>query len=277
MLDGQHTLRLQDRFNGVDDGLITRATAVIARDQVSDLIAVGVGVVAHDIQRRDQHARRTESALEGVVLQEGLLQSGQIAHCIIDSKAIGRFMPPVFPGVKADSLPELAQKLGLDVDTFMANLDAYNRSCKVGHFDHTALDDCHTEGLTPAKTHWALPIDTPPYYGYTLRPGVTFTYLGLQSDAQAGVYFGGRRSANLFAAGEIMAGHVLGQGDTAGVGMTIGTTFGRIAGARAATAAARQATAAERQATAAARQATAAARQATAAARQSQTHTRGAA
>ena len=113
----------------------------------------------------------------------------------------------------------------------------YNAACRVGTFDHAVLDDCHTEGLTPAKTHWALPIDTPPYYGYTLRPGVTFTYLGLQSDAQAGVYFGGRRSANLFAAGEIMAGNVLGQGYTAGVGMTIGTVFGRIAGTRAAMAA----------------------------------------
>ena len=38
-------------------------------------------------------------------------------------------------------------------------------------FDHTALDDCHTEGLAPAKTHWARPIDTPPFYGYALRPG----------------------------------------------------------------------------------------------------------
>ena len=40
-------------------------------------------------------------------------QPGQIGYSIIDSKAIGRFMPPVFPGVKADTLPELAQKLGL--------------------------------------------------------------------------------------------------------------------------------------------------------------------
>ena len=49
-------------------------------------------------------------------------------------------------------------------------------------FDHTALDDCHTEGLAPAKTHWARPIDTPPFYGYPLRPGITFTYLGLKVD-----------------------------------------------------------------------------------------------
>jgi tricarballylate dehydrogenase len=45
---------------------------------------------------------------------------------------------------------------------------------------------------------------------------------------------GGRPSANVFAAGEIMAGNVLGQGYLAGIGMTIGTVFGRIAGREAA-------------------------------------------
>jgi tricarballylate dehydrogenase len=108
----------------------------------------------------------------------------------------------------------------------------------VGTFDHAVLDDCHTEGLSPPKTHWALPIDTPPFYGYTLKPGVTFTYLGAQVNAQARVHFGGAPSPNLFAAGEVMAGNVLGQGYTAGVGMTIGTVFGRIAGREAARAAA---------------------------------------
>jgi len=41
-------------------------------------------------------------------------------------------------------------------------------------------------------------------------------------------------SDNLFVAGEMMAGNVLGQGYTAGVGMSIGTAFGRIAGTQAA-------------------------------------------
>jgi tricarballylate dehydrogenase len=95
------------------------------------------------------------------------------------------------------------------------------------------LDDCHTEGLEPPKTHWARPIDTPPFFGYALRPGITFTYLGVKVDAEAAVHFAGEPSPNLFAAGEIMAGNVLGQGYTAGVGMTIGTIFGRIAGAQA--------------------------------------------
>jgi tricarballylate dehydrogenase len=118
-------------------------------------------------------------------------QPGQTAYSIIDAKAIGRFMPPVFPGVKADSLPELARKLGLDEATFMRTLNAYNAACRVGTFDHTALDDCHTEGLTPAKTHWARPIDTAPFYGYALKPGITFTYLGLKTDETAAVRFGG--------------------------------------------------------------------------------------
>jgi tricarballylate dehydrogenase len=150
-------------------------------------------------------------------------QPGQIGYSIIDAKAIGRFMPPVFPGVKADSLPELARRLGLDESIFMQTLDAYNAACRVGTFDHTALDDCHTQGISPAKTHWARPIDTAPFYGYAVRPGITFTYLGLKTNENAAVHFGGQASDNLFVAGEMMAGNVLGKGYTAGVGMSIGT------------------------------------------------------
>ena len=164
-------------------------------------------------------------------------QPGQIAWSIIDSKAIGRFMPPVFPGVKAHSLPELARQIGLDEATFMQTLNDYNAACRVGRFDHTALDDCHTEGVAPAKTHWARPIDTGPFFAYALRPGVTFTYLGLKTDDTAAVRFNDQPSDNLFVAGEMMAGNVLGKGYTAGVGMSIGTAFGRIAGTQAAAAA----------------------------------------
>jgi tricarballylate dehydrogenase len=131
----------------------------------------------------------------------------------------------------------LAQQLGLDVDAFMHTLNGYNAACQPGVFDHTALDDCRTSGLLPAKTHWARPIDTAPFYGYALKPGVTFTYLGLKTDQTAAVRFGGQASANLFVAGEMMAGNVLGKGYTAGVGMSIGTAFGRIAGVQAALAA----------------------------------------
>lgn len=164
-------------------------------------------------------------------------QPGQIAYSIIDAKAVGRFMPPVFPGVVANTLPELAAKVGLPVESFMRTLQDYNAACRVGTFDHTALDDCHTEGLAPPKTHWARTIATAPFYAYAVRPGVTFTYLGLRTDDTAAVRFDDVPSENLFVAGEMMAGNVLGRGYTAGVGMSIGTAFGRIAGTHAARAA----------------------------------------
>lgn len=164
-------------------------------------------------------------------------QPGQIAYSIIDAKAVGRFMPPVFPGEKAATLPELARKLGLNEDTFMRTVVDYNAACQPGEFNHAVLDNCRTAGIEPPKTHWARPLDTPPFYAYALRPGITFTYLGVKVDENAAVHFDGIPSTNLFAAGEVMAGNVLGQGYTAGVGMSIGTAFGRIAGTQAAAAA----------------------------------------
>ena len=161
-------------------------------------------------------------------------QPGQQAFSIIDQHAIGRFMPPVFPGTQANTLGELARKLGLPQAAFVETVESYNRACRVGTFDHTRLDDCHTEGLTPVKTHWARPLDRPPFYAYPLKPGVTFTYLGLATDETAAVRFNGKASGNLFVAGEMMAGNVLGKGYTAGIGMAIGTAFGRIAGTQAA-------------------------------------------
>jgi tricarballylate dehydrogenase len=165
------------------------------------------------------------------------MQPGQIAWSVIDRKAVGRFMPPVFPGTQADTLGELATKIGVDQAAFLQTIGDYNAACRVGSFDHTALDDCRTEGVAPAKTHWARPLDTAPFYAYPVRPGITFTYLGLKVDETAAVRFGDRPSPNLFVAGEMMAGNVLGQGYTAGVGMSIGTAFGRIAGTQAARAA----------------------------------------
>ena len=74
----------------------------------------------------------------------------------------------------------------------------------------------------------------PPYYAYPLRPGITFTYLGVKVDAQARLQMPDGPSPNMFAAGEIMAGNVLSKGYVAGIGMTIGGVFGRLAGQEAA-------------------------------------------
>ena len=165
-------------------------------------------------------------------------QPDQVAYSIVDAKAAGRFMPPVFTGQRAATIEALAGMLGLDPAALARTVAEFNAAVRPGTFDHTRLDDCRTEGLTPPKTHWAQTLDTPPFVGYPLCPGITFTYLGLEVDDQARVHdAAGEPVANLFCAGEMMAGNVLGQGYLAGIGMTIGTVFGRIAGASAAAAA----------------------------------------
>ena len=77
--------------------------------------------------------------------------------------------------------------------------------------------------------------DARPIYAYPVRPGITFTYLGTRVNKQSRMLMkDGKPSANMFAAGEIMAGNVLGKGYAAGIGMTIGSVFGRVAGREAA-------------------------------------------
>jgi tricarballylate dehydrogenase len=218
-----HMVAIDARAPLYDGGICTRIDAVT--------LGVVVNRAAERFYDEGEDFWPKRYAIWGRLIAQ---QPGQIAWSIIDAKAIGRFMPPVFPGAKASSLPELAHQLGLDEGRFVDTLRRYNAACKVGTFDHTKLDDCATIGITPAKSHWARPIDTPPFHGYALRPGVTFTYLGLAVDDDAAVRFGGVASPNLFVAGEMMAGNVLGQGYTAGVGMSIGTAFGRIAGGNAA-------------------------------------------
>ena len=159
----------------------------------------------------------------------------QIAYAITDAKSEKLFMPSAFPPIRAENIAELAGKLGLDTAALEATVTNFNRAVRPAKFDPGRLDDCRTEGIAPPKTHWARPIDEPPFIGYPLRPGITFTYLGLKVDQNARVLTqDGRPSANLFAAGEIMAGNILGQGYIAGIGMAIGAVFGRIAGREAA-------------------------------------------
>ena len=69
-----------------------------------------------------------------------------------------------------------------------------------------------------------------------MKPGITFTYLGVGVNDKAQMLMAdGTLSENIFAAGEIMAGNILGKGYLAGIGMTIGGVFGRLAGNEAAT------------------------------------------
>jgi tricarballylate dehydrogenase len=218
-----HCVAIDARAPKFDGGIVTRL----------DCVSLGI-VVNSDAARfydegEDFWPKRY--AIWGRLVAQ---QPGQIAYSIVDAKARGLFMPSVFPPIEAPSIRELAGQLSLSPDALERTVTAFNHAVRPGSFDHSVLDDCHTHGLTPEKSHWARALDTPPFLAYPLRPGVTFTYLGLKVDERARVLMSnGEPADNILAAGEIMAGNILGQGYVAGVGMTIGTVFGRIAGVEA--------------------------------------------
>lgn len=163
------------------------------------------------------------------------LQPQQKAFAIYDSKVVGETSPSLYPPLQASSVEDLASQMGLDPVKLGEMVGVYNAHCRPDcDFDLSGKDGCGTDGLVPPKSHWARPIDIPPFYGYPLVPGITFTYMGVAVDAKAHVRTDDGAFANLFAAGEIMAGNVLTRGYLPGFGMTLGSVWGRIAGQEAA-------------------------------------------
>lgn len=159
-------------------------------------------------------------------------QPGQIAWSIWDSKVRTEFLPPMYGAQSAETVALLAADLGLDPFSLQNTVNAFNQAIAGDQtFDPATLDNRRTEGLSPPKSNWAQPIDTAPFFGIAMRPGITFTYKGVRvnEDAQV-VRLDGEPFTNIFAAGEIMSGNILSTGYLAGFGMTIGTVWGRIAG-----------------------------------------------
>jgi tricarballylate dehydrogenase len=219
-----HMVAIDARAPKFDGGIVTRL----------DCVSLGIVVNKNGDRFHDEGEDfwPKRYAIWGRLIAE---QPDQTGFSIIDSKVMGKFMPSVFPPSKAQTIEELATLVKLPVERVVATVKAYNDAVQPGTFDQNILDDCKTTGLTPPKTHWAQRIDQPPFYAYGLRPGLTFTYLGLKVDEHARVMMSdGKLSSNIFAAGEIMAGNILGKGYAAGIGVTIGTVFGRIAGREAA-------------------------------------------
>jgi tricarballylate dehydrogenase len=219
-----HAVAIDARSPRFDGGIITRLDCVV------------FGIVVN------QHAERFYDEGEDFWPKRyaiwGRLVAGQpdqIAYIVFDTKSLPLFMPSLYPPLSAATVQELAIKLSLDPAALAKTVAQFNQACRPGSFDPGILDDCRTQGLTPEKTHWARPIEAAPFYAYPVRPGITFTYLGTKVDRQARMQMaGGLPSKNMFAAGEIMAGNVLGRGYAAGIGMTIGSVFGKIAGEEAA-------------------------------------------
>ncbi|HMB47636.1 MAG TPA: FAD-dependent tricarballylate dehydrogenase TcuA [Afifellaceae bacterium] len=219
-----HAVAIDARAPKFDGGIITRLDCVV--------FGIVVNKSAERFYDEGEDFWPKRYAIWGRLVAA---QPDQIAHIIFDAKSLEMFMPSLFPPIRADSIAELAQKLEIPVEALGKTISEFNAAVRPGTFNHLELDDCRTEGLAPKKSHWARRIDEAPFYAYPVRPGITFTYLGTRVDRDARIQMkSGAGAENMFAAGEIMAGNVLGKGYAAGIGMTIGSVFGRIAGERAA-------------------------------------------
>ena len=171
--------------------------------------------------------------------REVLKQPRQLAFQIFDEKtrAMLRDEYRISRITKAEgnTVDELAEGLGLEPAALRKTVDEYNAACQLGSYDPTVLDGKRTEGIEPPKSNWALPIDTPPYLGFAVTCGITFTFGGLRIEADTGRVLDDtdRPIAGLYAAGELVGG-LFWHNYPGGAGLMAGAVFGRTAGAAAA-------------------------------------------
>jgi tricarballylate dehydrogenase len=141
--------------------------------------------------------------------------------------------------VVANTIEELAKKLdGVNAEQFVKTIAEYNAAVRSDiAFNPNVKDGRRTEGLTINKTNWANAIDKPPYEGYAVTCGITFTFGGLRITRDGEVMsLDYKPIPGLYAAGELVGG-LFYFNYPGGTGLTSGSVFGRIAGTSAAQAA----------------------------------------
>lgn len=170
--------------------------------------------------------------------QEIMRQPGGVAFQIFDSKVLrllrDEYRIPQVTKVTADTLEELADGFGIPREAFLRTVREFNASIVDRPFDPTVLDGKSTVGIVPPKSNWAQPIDSPPYVGYGVTCGITFTFGGLRIDGESRVLDTEFQPIpGLYAAGELVGG-LFYHNYPGGTGLSSGAVFGRIAGRSAA-------------------------------------------
>jgi tricarballylate dehydrogenase len=132
--------------------------------------------------------------------------------------------------VDAGTLPELADKLGIDPARFERTVREFNAAVQPGDFEPSVKDGKRTEGIDPPKSNWAVPIEVPPFTAFPVTCGITFTFGGVRVDERARVLDGaGRPLPGLYAAGELVGGLFF-HNYPGGSGLAAGAVYGRRAG-----------------------------------------------
>ena len=81
--------------------------------------------------------------------RDGLLNELEVDQGAVTERTLHQFR---IAGKRARYIAELAGKFGLDVTVLEKTVADFNAAVRPGTFDHTILDDCRTEGLSPPKT-----------------------------------------------------------------------------------------------------------------------------
>jgi len=155
----------------------------------------------------------------------------KVAHLLRDEYRIKRVSK-----VSAATLEELAGKLeDVDANGFLEEVGTYNAAVQSEvAFNPNVKDGRSTRGLAINKSNWANTIDTPPFEGYAITCGITFTFGGLRIDSKGAVInTDGAPIRGLYAAGELVGG-LFYFNYPGGTGLMSGSVFGRIAGTSAA-------------------------------------------
>lgn len=170
-----------------------------------------------------------------------LEQPGGRAFCLFDANMAERGLVfgqrEDFEPQQAGSLRRLAEMTGIDPAGLERTVAEYNAAIGPGEFDPGRLDGKSTRGITPPKSNWAMPLDTPPFFAFPVTGGITFVLGGLKTDERARVIDTEERAMpGLYAAGEIM-GDFFWRHYPGGASLNRAVVFGRIAGRNAALAA----------------------------------------
>jgi tricarballylate dehydrogenase len=164
-------------------------------------------------------------------------QPQALAFQIFDQKTVHLLEPRYATGtpVQADTLVELADQLGVPARELERTVADFNAATTEGTFDPFSMDGLRAEPEgQPPKSNWALRLEKPPYVGYAVTCGITFTFGGLRISHRAEVIDVQERPIpGLYAAGEIVGG-LWYENYPGGAGLTAGSVFGRIAGTEAA-------------------------------------------
>ncbi len=217
-----HMVAVDARGPKFDGGIVTRITAI-----PHGIVVDRSGRRFHD---EGEDARKTHFARWGARIADC---PDQIAYLILDAQGFARALPTALPPIRADTVAALATKLGLDAAALQTTVADFNAATPAG--DDLSATKRRTSGLTPPKSRAAVALTAPPFAAYPVRPGVTFTHFGVAVDDHMRVMkTDGRPMHNVFAAGMIMGANVLGDGYLAGLGVTLSTVFGRLAGEEAA-------------------------------------------